>query len=657
MLKNLLKDENHVLDEASYIRARLFDMLIGDWDRHEDQWRWATFKENDKTIYRPVPRDRDQAFSIMADGALLGLATKLVPNLRLMKSYDEELKSPKWFNLEPYSLDMTLINQSDKTVWDAQVNHIVKYLTNNVIDDAFSKFPLEVNQETIQEIKQKLIGRRGNLKQISDVYYKYINKFAAVKGTNKDDWFDVERLLDGKTKVTGYRIKKGEKGNAFYERVFTYHDTKEIWIYGLDDKDVFHVFGNGKCVTKIRLIGGQNNDTYTIENGKRVIIYDHKTKKSTFETSKGHKKLTDNYQTNVYDYKKLKGDSNQFIPILGSNPDDGFKIGFTNTFTTYGFERNPFTSQHTFSASYYFATSGFDLAYKGEIANVIGNFNLLLDARFTSSNYAINFFGFGNETLNPEADDNDGLDVDLDFNRVKLRQLILKPSLNWRGRFGSSLKIGLSYESIDVEDTEGRFINSIIGDNVELTDDFLGIEATYGFVNKDNKAFPTLGMETKINVGYKTNIDDSKGFGYIIPELGFNYKLISNGQLVLASKIKAHINFGDDFEFYQGANLGANNGLRGYRNERFTGKRAFAQSTDLRLNLRKVKTGIFPLSIGFYGGFDYGRVWLENDNSRIWNTSIGGGIFANMADMLTLNLSAFNSDDELRVAFRLGFGF
>ena len=71
MLKKLHKNEDHILDETAYIRARLFDMLIGDWDRHEDQWRWATFKEKGKTIYRPIPRDRDQAFSIMADGSLL----------------------------------------------------------------------------------------------------------------------------------------------------------------------------------------------------------------------------------------------------------------------------------------------------------------------------------------------------------------------------------------------------------------------------------------------------------------------------------------------------------------------------------------------------------------------------------------------------------
>jgi hypothetical protein len=37
-------------------------MLIGDWDRHYDQWRWAEYKKKGQVIYRPIPRDRDQAF-------------------------------------------------------------------------------------------------------------------------------------------------------------------------------------------------------------------------------------------------------------------------------------------------------------------------------------------------------------------------------------------------------------------------------------------------------------------------------------------------------------------------------------------------------------------------------------------------------------------
>jgi hypothetical protein len=665
VLKKLAKDEDKVLDEASYIRARLFDMLIGDWDRHEDQWRWAEFNENGKIIYRPVPRDRDQAFSIMADGALLSVATKIIPSLRLMRSYDEELKSPKWFNLEPYPLDMALINQSDKTVWDAQVKRIVENITEAVIDDAFSEFPSEVNQNSILEIKQKLIGRCANLQKISDAYYSHINKYAVVKGTNKDDWFDIKRMPNGETKVAAYRIKKDKKADVFHERKYSYLETKEIWIYGLDDDDRFEVFGKGDNLIKIRLVGGQNKDIYNISNGKKLKIYDQKTKNNEFLTSKGNKKLTDDYETNVYNYKKLKNSSNQFTPSLGANPDDGFKIGFVNTLTNYSFERNPFSAQHTFSAGYYFATQGYDLGYAGEFANVIGNVNLAFKAKFTSPNYAINFFGFGNATPNPEADENDGLDVDLDYNRVKLRTLKFAPSLIWRGRLGASFEIGLSYESIEVEETIGRFINDqFIGNDMDVNDDFYGVHAKYQFKNSDNAAFPTLGMLFAIEAGYKNNVSESRSFGYLIPELGFDYKLVSNGQLVLATKFKGHINFGDDFKFYQGANIGANNGLRGFRNERFTGKNAFVQSTDLRLNLRKIKTGLLPLNIGLYGGVDYGRVWVDSNllleashDSDNWNTSFGGGIFANAADIMTLNISAFTSDDGLRLGFKMGFGF
>ena len=51
------------------------------------------------------------------------------------------------------------------------------------------------------------------------------------------------------------------------------------------------------------------------------------------------------------------------------------------------------------------------------------------------------------------------------------------------------------------------------------------------------------------------------------------------------------------------------NGLRGYRNQRFTGKNSFYHISDIRLLLRKFKTSLVPLNIGVYGGFDYGRVW------------------------------------------------
>ncbi|MFI1745248.1 metallophosphoesterase [Thalassobellus sediminis] len=665
LMKQLRKDEKYVVDDVMFLRARLFDMAIGDWDRHTDQWRWAKFKESGKVVYRPIPRDRDQAFSIMGDGALMKLATRIVPSLNLMEGFNDDIRNVKGFNSSPFSLDMMLLSNTTKKQWKTQVAFLQKNLTDAFIDKAFKAFPKEVQDETITEIKRVLKARLKNLPEIANTYYEAINKTPLIKGTDKDDLFEIERLPNGQTKLTAYRIKNGEKGALLHEKTYSKSETKELWVYGLDDEDVFKVFGEGGDLITLRLVGGQNKDTYIIENGKKVKMYDYKSKKSEFTTNKGKKNLTDDYETNVYDYSKPKNTINQFIPTIGANPDDGFKIGFVNTLTNYGFKRNPFSSQHTFSAAYYFATSGYDFEYHGEFANVVGSWNLGLNVKYTSPNYAINFFGYGNSTPNLNVDDE--ANFSMDYNRVKLSTLKFSPSLNWRGSTGAHFKLGLSYESIEVEETSDRFVNDFyIANGMENQKDFLGAEATYNYKNKDNEAFPTLGMQTSLQVGYKSNLEESKGFAYFIPELGFDYKLVSSGQLVLATNAKAHFIFGDDFEFYQSANLGANNGLRGYRNERFSGKNAFYQSTDLRLNLRKVKTGLLPLNIGLYGGFDYGRVWVDNElisnnnrafNSNTWNTSIGGGVFANAADILTLNLSAFHGNDGLRLAFKVGFGF
>ncbi|MEM9678799.1 MAG: metallophosphoesterase [Bacteroidota bacterium] len=666
MLEEIREDEDHIVDESAYIRARLFDMVIGDWDRHQDQWRWAVFKEDGKTIYRPVPRDRDQAFSLMDDGALMKAATFLIPPLRLLRSYEEELKDPKWFNVEPYPLDVALLTKSTKADWDREVETIQNNLTDEVIDRAFLKFPEEVRDETVSTIKQKLIGRRGNLKEISDEYFTIVNKFATVRGTDKDDWFEVERLQDGLTSVKVYRIIKGEKKDLFHERIYNPSENKEVWIFGLDDDDYFEVKGEGRGKITVRLVGGQNKDTYNVINPSGVHIYDYKSKESNFVTNKGHRHLKDDYYTNVYDFKKVRYNSRVILPSVGFNPDDGLKLGVSGVFRKNGYDGEKFTSQHALRGHVYFATGGFDLHYKGEFAEIFNNVNLGINAVFTSPNFAINFFGFGNSTPNLNSDPEDGMEErSLDFNRVKRSTYRIGPSLIRYGEYGSRVSVSVNYESIEIENTEGRFINEFLQTNIQPDrDEFIRTEFNYNFTNTDSDAFPTLGVNFDLHFGYVTNINNSNDYSFLNPSLGVAYKLSSDGQWVLASRVDGQINFGDEFEFYQAANIGANNGLRGYRNERFSGKRAFFQSTDLRYNLKRVKTSVVPIEYGLYGGFDYGRIWVDDDlvadpsfNDDTLNTSIGGGLFINMVDTLSMNLGLFTSSDNLRATFAFGFTF
>jgi len=659
LMRKLRKDEAYKVDTTAYVRARLFDMVIGDWDRHVDQWRWAQTKDaSGNKIFKPIPRDRDQAFSILGDGAFMGFASRAIPSLRLFEGFNEEIRSVKGFNASPYTfaLDIALLSETDLKTWVNQAAYIQKNLTADTIDKAFEQFPEEVRDETVLKIKEILLARASNLAETAQEYFKIINKYSVVVGTDKDDYFNISSLPNGKLNVKAFRIKGGKMGELFFDKTYDPKITKEVWVYGLDDDDVFDVDKNQRKI-KLRIIGGHNNDVYKIdENAKRVHVYDFKDKKNTYDEAYGGKlhKIRD-YDTNTYQFLKIKASNNQLLPALGFNPDDGFRLGITNTYTFNGFRQNPFTQQHTFNAAYYFATSGYDFGYKGEFANVFEGVNLELNAKFTSPNFAVNFFDFGNETENNDDEEVLGLD----FNRVKIRTIKFAPSLVWRGYLGSKVRLGVSYENFDVEETEDRFIEGFFtGVNRDTEKDFFGVDAVYSYSNTDSEAFPTLGMDFSLHGGYKTNLSESnRAYGFVIPSLSFDYRLTSNGKLVLATKFKGHFNIGNDFEFYQGATIGGNDGLRGFRFERFNGKTAYFQNTDLRLSFRKQKTGLLPITPGIYGGFDYGRVWLPNEDSNVWHNSYGGGFFVNGSNILSANLGLFNSTDGARFTFGVGFGF
>ncbi len=650
VLKEINKTGKAIVDEPSYIRARLFDMLIGDWDRHGDQWRWALFKNADGTeICKPIPRDRDQAFSIF-DGTLLAFLRYAVPSVGMMQSFDDELPSPEWFSFEPYPLDMTFINQSNWKDWEREAKTLQTGITDEVIEKAFENLPEEMKGKTIEEIKRKLKGRRGNIVDIARKYYLFLNKHEVITGTQKSDKFEIIRHPNGKTTIDIHR-----KDLGVFNRTFTKEETKEIWIYGLDGKDTFNVTGEGDDLITIKVVGGKKNDTYNFKNTKKIKIYDFKGKENTITNKKSKKWLVDDYEINTYDHKKRKYNVNAFLPIVGLNPDDGFQIGFLNTFTTFGMQRNPFTTKHSISASYYTGNSGYDASYRGEFSNIFHNWNFAVEGKYTSPNFAQNFFGFGNETIY----DKDV--VDLDFNRVSIKEWSAAISLVWRGRDGGSFYFKPLIESFEVEKKANRFINSLpLNTSVFEKQTYGGAEVNYNYKNKNDLAYPTLGLDVSITSGYKTNISsgniDNK-FGYIKSHFAIDHKLNKSSSLVFATKLGGVAILGDNFEFYHGAQLGGNHSLRGFRKERFVGKYAVYQNTDLRLILGKFKTSIIPFKYGVTGGFDYGRVWEENDISDKWHNSVGGSFWISGLELFTANLGYYNSSDGGRINFTLGFAF
>ncbi len=657
LLSKLRKDEEYQLDEEHYIRTRLFDMVLGDWDRHSDQWRWARFDTKKGKIYRPIPRDRDQVYSNY-DGVILDVVKFVVPLARKFQVYDDELKKVRWINQSGLPLDKALIQNANRDTWIKQARYIKENISERTIEEAFKNLPSELHGDTVEKIKRDLKVRIENIESLALQYHEYLLKHIIVKGTDKDDYFEITRE-DNKTTIKVSRIKGDKIKKPYINRVFNSKETKEIWIYGLDDDDQFVVKGKGKRPIKLRIVGGQNNDVYAIDSGRKVKVFDHRSKPNTIKKKGGATfRLSNIYKYNLYDFNKYIEKTNVVTPFVGFNPDDGLNVSLTDVYTVKGFKNSPFHSKHTFRAAYYFQTSGgYDVSYSGEYMNAIGNWNVLVSGLLTSENFAQNFFGLGNNSINNDDE------LGFDFNRVKISTWAVGLGFSKNGYYGSKFSIKANYEGIEVQDTFERFITSgldFVADDPDFFERkfFANVDMQYVFESYDNAVNPTRGMLFKVQTGGRTNVEDTdRTYGYLYPKLGFYNALTRNRKLVLKTDVMAQITIGDEFEFYQGASLGGVNGLRGYREERFTGESAVAFSGDLRYSFNKFKTGLLPLQLGVFSGYDIGRVWLDGEDSDKWHDSVGGGMWINAVDTIGGQLGLFTSDDGLRFTFGFGLDF
>ncbi|MDX6183361.1 metallophosphoesterase [Flavobacterium sp. Fl-77] len=653
MMKNLHKDEKYEVDEKEYIKARLFDMLIGDWDRHSDQWRWAEHKKGDKIIYRPIPRDRDQAFT-KYDGTLLSILMN-IPALRHMRTFKNKIDNVKWLNREPYPLDLAFLKTAEEKDWLAQAQFIQDNLSDTDIDNAFKNMPKEVQDETVADIKQKLKNRKKELQKYASEYFGVLSHTIMIAGTDKKDKFVIHHNAKKSLEIQVFRIKK-EGDELVYTKNVTDAKTKNLWIYGLDDNDVFEVVGKEKSRIKIRLIGGQNNDTYAIENGRKVIVYDFKSKENTYNLdSKTQTQLTDDYEVNLYNYQKPKYNVVSGLPNIGFNPDDGIKVGINLNYTVNNFKQNPYTQRHVLNGFYYFATGGLEFNYAAHFPGLLGKWIIDVESQYTTPNFAMNYFGYGNETQN--NDDEFGMD----YNRVRIQKFNIAAAIRHVGRYGSEFSIQPLLQQMRVEETKDRYIDlpNIINPTVFESQLYGGAKVKYGFKNADFASKPTLGIGFMMSATWLVNLENTKqNFPTLESLLSFTHKIDHNGKLVLATAFKGKTVLNNNYEFYHGASLGGDTNLRGYRNERFLGSSYFSQSSDLRFSIGKIQRTIAPLTYGVLGGFDYGRIWIDGDNSKKWHQDFGGGLWLNAINVLTARISYFKAPEEVgRVIFAAAFSF
>jgi metal-responsive CopG/Arc/MetJ family transcriptional regulator len=94
---------------------------------------------------------------------------------------------------------------------EKEAEYIQQNMTDEVIDNAFHNLPKEVQDGTIEHIKQNLKIRRDKMAQYAAEYYKTLQKTVMITGTNKVDRFVIKKEKH-KVSVLQYRVKKETTG-------------------------------------------------------------------------------------------------------------------------------------------------------------------------------------------------------------------------------------------------------------------------------------------------------------------------------------------------------------------------------------------------------------------------------------------------------------
>ncbi len=668
VLEKLYENNDNFVDQHWTLKSRLFDMLIGDLDRHDDQWRWSSFDAGRGKVFRPIPRDRDQAF-FKGEGFLMNIVTRkwMMPELQ---GFDYELKNPPGFMFSGQYFDRDFLNMLSRDDWNKAVDSLQDGITDEVIEASIKQWPDTIFNLSGETIISKLKTQRNKLRKYAIEYYDFLAKGVDVRGTNKRELFEVTRMDDDLTNVKVFKIKDGEKDKLIYHRIFYANETSEIRLYGLGGKDIFNLSGDVHKGIRIRIIGGPNEDIIDNRSNvrglkKHTYIYDTKGE-NVIEFGKDAKDKTSN-NPGVNSYVRNSFEYNKLAPLLyiNYNADDKLFLGAGFFFKNHGFRKHPFKSQHRLMGSHSIATASWNFIYNGVFTDVLGKADFKVNLLSLAPNYVTNFFGLGNESeYDRQANEKYNVEDAIDYYRTRFRQHSVELLLDWDVFSKSKFSLGYHWQGFQVYSDYGgedRFIldyaDSISDDNFFKFKTYHGAALLFRYDTRNNIISPSSGIDLSLDLrGYQGLNTASDIFTNFTGYLTLYQMVRLPSELTFAIRFGAGHNFGK-YEFFQGQVLSGHREIRGYRRTRFIGDTKVYLNNEARLKIATIPNRVLPMTIGINGFFDIGRVRLSGDHSNVWHYGYGGGIWLAPLDIIVTNFEIAQSDEGVLFYFRVGYFF
>ncbi len=660
LVLRLAKDNDDHVNQKDVLKARLVDNFIMDYDRHEDQWRWATYDTGKGKMYYAIPRDHDQAFFVN-QGLLPGLIKSpwLVPEFQGFKKKADNINT---FNRPARNFDRTFLTELSADDWNKAIDTFLNKMTDSVIVASLMNQPAEIHKYSVPKIIQILKDKRKYFRQDMMEYYRFISKVVSIVGSNKKEQFTITKNNDGSVRVVINKIDKDENvSSKIYDRLFDPKVTKELRLYGLEGDDKFVVQG-GSSPIKIRMIGGPGDDQFINEGtGGKDIVYDVTFEDNTISGNKGFTQhITSDPQNNRYDRIAYKYNILHPSATVEYNIDDGLYLGAALEYTKQGFQKYPYSMRQYFRGTRALKTNSYHFVYDADYTDAIGHNDLLVRSDFRAPVNVTNFFGIGNNTTKT-------LDQPGGIKYYRARYNFIDASVLLRKQLQSWMKVsyGAAFQNTRLEPDEniGKFVtnpsvNGLDPTNLYKSKSYFGAEVNLDINSKNNQVLPTRGFV--LNAGVRP-LFGLNGSSNNIVQLKWDMRIFVSKatpdltRLVFATRFGANHNIGN-YEFTQAQYLSGTDNLRGYRKQRFAGRSMFFNNSEIRYKLLSFTTYLFPGTFGFQVFNDVGRVWADGEHSNRWHDGYGVGLWLAPVQRFVVTASIAHSEEEKALPL-LTFGF
>ena len=262
MLREVLAGPAAHLAARAYLRARLLDVLVGDWSRRADQWRWAGFAAGGRaTEFRAIPRDRDQAFFRFDDGWLTRLISWFRPRYQTFNPHLAPADVGP-LTTTARALDHTALALLPPAAFRAEADSLRARLPEAALAEALQAVPPEVRARLVRELLPALRTRLAALPAAARRYYEVLQEEAVITGTDAAERFELTGVGPGRLRLRVFARRPARPDSLLGTQTYDVRRTVRLSIYGLGGNDEFDLNGRLNPGFGVHLYGGAGRNVY-----------------------------------------------------------------------------------------------------------------------------------------------------------------------------------------------------------------------------------------------------------------------------------------------------------------------------------------------------------------------------------------------------------